>query len=111
MKESYGEKFVLKNLNDRPQSKTVTKTSKDSDFSSAVHESIMTTITTSFSRSGISSGSGAVAAVVIDGEKNVGAAYKLIMENKKFKNSFSHTKSKEKASSSTFRNKNNILIE
>lgn len=67
----------------------------------------MNTITTSFSRSGIASGSGAVA---INNEGKVGAAYKLIMENKKFKNSFSQTKSKEKATS-TMNNKNKILIE
>lgn len=65
----------------------------------------MSTITTSFSRSGIENGSG----LAVNGEGNIGAAYNLIMENKKYKNSLSHTKSKERKSQ-TLNCKNNLLI-
>jgi len=63
------------------------------NLSSAVHESVKSTITASFSRSGIGSGSGAIA---LNEEGKLGSAYKLIMENKKYRKSFTKTHSKER---------------
>lgn len=84
MKTSCGGSLVVKNLNEQHFKKEF-KIGGDDLFASAVHNSVMTTVTTSFSRSGITSGS----RVIVNSDSDIGVAYRLIMDNKKFKNSFS----------------------
>jgi len=82
----------LKSIKDKSTSNSG-KGGEKVNLSSAVHESVKSTITASFSKSGIGSGSGAIA---LNEEGKLGNAYKLIMENKKFRKSFTKTHSKER---------------
>lgn len=68
-----------------------------SSFSSAIHDSVKKTITDSISKNSLGEVSGGVANSNDPRMGKIASAYKLIMQNKKFKNSVSLTSSKTKS--------------